>query len=71
MLVLQWRMPRILLALLIGAALGVSGAIFQALTRNPLGSPDVIGFDFGRYTGALIAIAGVGRRLLHDRPSVR
>ena len=59
-LVLQWRMPRILLALLIGAALGVSGAIFQALTRNPLGSPDVIGFDFGAYTGALIAIAALG-----------
>lgn len=59
-LVLEWRMPRILLALLIGAALGVSGAIFQALTRNPLGSPDVIGFDFGAYTGALIAIAALG-----------
>jgi len=59
-LVLQWRMPRILLALLIGAALGISGAIFQALTRNPLGSPDVIGFDFGAYTGALIAIAVLG-----------
>jgi iron complex transport system permease protein len=53
-------MPRILLALLIGAALGVSGAIFQALTRNPLGSPDVIGFDFGAYTGALTAIAVFG-----------
>jgi iron complex transport system permease protein len=59
-LVLQWRMPRILLALLIGAALGISGAIFQALTRNPLGSPDVIGFDFGAYTGALVAIAAFG-----------
>lgn len=59
-LVLEWRMPRILLALLIGAALGVSGAIFQALTRNPLGSPDVIGFDFGAYTGALLAIAVLG-----------
>ena len=59
-LVLQWRMPRILLALLIGAALGISGAIFQALTRNPLGSPDVIGFDFGAYTGALTAIAIFG-----------
>ena len=59
-LVLEWRMPRILLAVLIGAALGISGAIFQALTRNPLGSPDVIGFDFGAYTGALMAIAVLG-----------
>lgn len=59
-LVLEWRMPRIVLALTIGAALGISGAIFQALTRNPLGSPDVIGFDFGAYTGALVAIAVLG-----------
>ncbi len=58
--VLQWRMPRIVAALVIGAALGVSGAIFQALTRNPLGSPDVIGFGFGSYTGALVAIALFG-----------
>jgi len=58
--VLQWRMPRIVLALAIGAALGISGAIFQALTRNPLGSPDVIGFNFGAYTGALIGIALLG-----------
>lgn len=58
--VLEWRMPRMLMALLIGAALGVSGAIFQALTRNPLGSPDIIGVNSGAYTGALIVIAGIG-----------
>lgn len=56
--VLQWRMPRMLMALLIGAALGVSGAIFQALTRNPLGSPDIIGINAGAYTGALVVLAG-------------
>jgi iron complex transport system permease protein len=58
--VLEWRMPRMLMALLIGAALGVSGAIFQALTRNALGSPDIIGINSGAYTGALIVIAGIG-----------
>jgi len=58
--VLQWRMPRMLMALLIGAALGVSGAIFQALTRNPLGSPDIIGINAGAYTGALVVMAGIG-----------
>lgn len=58
--VLEWRMPRMLLALLIGAALGISGAIFQALTRNPLGSPDIIGVSSGAYTGALVVIAGIG-----------
>ncbi|WP_019971053.1 iron chelate uptake ABC transporter family permease subunit [Mycobacterium sp. 141] len=58
--VLQWRMPRMLMALLVGAALGVSGAIFQALTRNPLGSPDIIGVNSGAYTGALAVLAGTG-----------
>lgn len=58
--VLEWRMPRMLMALLVGAALGISGAIFQALTRNALGSPDIIGINFGAYTGALIVIAGIG-----------
>ena len=58
--VLEWRMPRMLMALLIGAALGVSGAIFQALTRNALGSPDIIGINSGAYTGALVVIAGIG-----------
>ncbi len=56
MVVVEWRLPRTSLALIMGAALGISGAIFQSLTRNPLGSPDVIGFDSGAYTGALIVI---------------
>lgn len=58
--ILEWRLPRMLTALLIGAALGISGAIFQALTRNALGSPDIIGINSGAYTGALIVIAGIG-----------
>lgn len=56
MVVVEWRLPRTALALILGAALGISGAIFQSLTRNPLGSPDVIGFDAGAYTGALTMI---------------
>lgn len=56
MIVLEWRLPRAILALLIGAALGISGAIFQSLTRNPLGSPDIIGFSAGAHTGALVAM---------------
>ena len=58
MVVVEWRLPRALLALLLGAALAMSGAIFQSLTRNPLGSPDVIGFNAGAYTGALVVIIG-------------
>lgn len=55
-IVTQWRLPRVAMALFLGAALGLSGAIFQSLLRNPLGSPDVIGFNTGAYSGVLIAI---------------
>ena len=58
--ILEWRMPRMLMALLVGAAFGVSGAIFQALTRNALGSPDIIGINYGAYTGALAVMVTVG-----------
>ena len=54
------RAPRVLAALLVGAALAVSGAIFQSLSDNPLGSPDVIGFTTGSASGALIAIIVIG-----------
>lgn len=55
-IVVEWRLPRVLIAALFGIALGLSGAIFQSLTRNPLGSPDIIGFDTGAYTGALVVM---------------
>lgn len=58
--VVEWRLPRVLSAIVFGAALGVAGAIFQTLTRNPLGSPDVIGFSTGSYTGALLVIITIG-----------
>ncbi|MCX4672280.1 iron chelate uptake ABC transporter family permease subunit [Streptomyces sp. NBC_01381] len=54
--VLEWRAPRIVAAVLFGAALAVGGAIFQSLTRNPLGSPDVIGFTTGSYTGVVLTL---------------
>lgn len=56
MVVVEWRAPRALAAVVFGACLGVSGALFQALTRNPLGSPDVIGLNTGAYTGVLMVI---------------
>lgn len=55
-IVTQWRLPRVAMALILGGALGISGAIFQSLMRNPLGSPDVIGFNTGAYSGVLVAI---------------
>jgi iron complex transport system permease protein len=59
-IVLEWRMPRVAAAIIFGAALGASGALFQTLTRNPLGSPDIIGFSTGAYTGAIIALTVLG-----------
>jgi iron complex transport system permease protein len=55
-IVVGQRLPRICAALLVGAALGLSGALFQSLSRNPLGSPDVIGFTTGSTSGALVVI---------------
>ncbi|MFI5954032.1 FecCD family ABC transporter permease [Cryptosporangium sp. NPDC051539] len=52
----ELRLPRALTAALVGAALGISGGIFQSLTRNPLGSPDVVGFTQGATTGALVVL---------------
>jgi iron complex transport system permease protein len=52
----ELRLPRVLCAVLAGGALGVSGAVFQSLTRNPLGSPDIVGFPQGAAVGALIVI---------------
>ncbi|MGW4052673.1 FecCD family ABC transporter permease [Streptomyces sp. NPDC004779] len=54
--VVEWRLPRVVAALVFGAALGVSGAIFQSLLRNPLADPGIMGFTQGSYTGALIVI---------------
>lgn len=54
------RLPRVLCALLVGGALGASGAVFQTLTHNPLGSPDVIGFTWGAAAGAVLQIAILG-----------
>ncbi|SCL25250.1 FecCD family ABC transporter permease [Micromonospora inyonensis] len=57
------RLPRALVGLLVGAAFGVSGAVFQSLTRNPLASPDVIGVTAGAGTAAtagLLVGAGSG-----------
>lgn len=49
----SFRLPRIILALLAGMALAVSGAILQGIIRNPLASPDIIGITGG---GALATI---------------
>ena len=54
--VVKWKLPRIVLGLVAGLALGVAGALFQTITRNPLGSPDLIGFSTGAQTGILVSV---------------
>ncbi len=57
----ELRVPRLLLALLVGAALGVAGAVLQGLTRNPLAEPGLLGVSSGAALGAVIAIySGLG-----------
>jgi iron complex transport system permease protein len=51
------RLPRMLLSLLVGAALGVAGLILQGIVRNPLGSPDIIGITGGASFAAVVFIA--------------
>lgn len=58
--VAELRAPRVAGALLVGAALGLAGCLFQTITQNPLGSPDVIGFTTGAATGALVQIIVLG-----------
>lgn len=54
--VLGIRLPRLATAIGIGACLGIAGAVFQSLSRNALGSPDIVGFTTGAATGAVIQI---------------
>ncbi|MDQ1152809.1 ABC-type enterobactin transport system permease subunit [Brevundimonas sp. SORGH_AS 993] len=63
-IILGLRLPRAATGFFVGAALGVSGAVFQSVSRNPLGSPDVIGFMTGSATGAIAWIMLVGQQPL-------
>lgn len=55
------RLPRVLLALLVGGGLGIAGAALQAIFRNPLVSPDIIGVSSGASLGgALALLLGLG-----------
>jgi len=56
MIMLELRLPRTLLALVIGAGLGVSGAALQGLLRNPLAAPDILGTSTGAALGAVVTV---------------
>ena len=55
-IVLNVRLPRVVAALLIGAALAISGASYQGLFRNPMVSPDILGASAGASFGAALAL---------------
>jgi iron complex transport system permease protein len=56
LVLLSVRLPRVLMAVMVGAALSVSGAVFQGLFRNPLVSPGILGVTSGASFGAALAI---------------
>ncbi|MBT2496880.1 iron chelate uptake ABC transporter family permease subunit [Microbacterium sp. ISL-59] len=56
----EMRLPRAALALLVGAALGVAGALIQALTRNPLADTGILGVGAGANVAVVIAIGLLG-----------
>ena len=56
MVVRELRLPRLVLAVLVGGILGLSGAVLQGLTRNPLAEPGLLGVSAGASLGAVLAI---------------
>ena len=54
------RVPRTILGVLAGAALGVSGALIMALTRNPLADPGLLGVNAGAHLAVALSVAGLG-----------
>ena len=53
----QLRLPRCILAALVGASLAISGVVLQALLRNPLADPYILGISSGAGLGAMLAMA--------------
>lgn len=58
--VFELRLPRLLVGCAVGASLALAGALLQSLTRNPLGSPDVVGFTVGAASGGVLVILVFG-----------
>jgi len=65
----QLRLPRVLLAMIVGAALGCAGAVTQGLFRNPLASPGVLGISTGAAAAVVIGFAlGIDEQALWITP---
>ncbi|CUT05928.1 FecCD transport family protein, partial [Candidatus Kryptobacter tengchongensis] len=59
-IILQIRFPRILTSIFAGGGLAVAGAILQAIIRNPLAEPYILGISSGSAFGAVVSIALIG-----------
>lgn len=59
-IVQKLRLPRIEAAVVVGAAFGLAGALFQSTLRNPLASPDILGISSGASLGAVIGLLALG-----------
>ncbi|MDG3014619.1 FecCD family ABC transporter permease [Speluncibacter jeojiensis] len=59
-IVLDFRLPRAITAVVVGAALGMAGAVTQAVSRNPLASPDILGVTAGCAAAAVALMVSVG-----------
>ncbi|TKV29341.1 iron ABC transporter permease [Arthrobacter sp. NamB2] len=59
-IVLESKLPRAVIGLMIGVAFGIAGAVFQTMLRNPLASPDIIGISYGASASAVAAIVLFG-----------
>lgn len=55
-IIVQTRIPRVILAAVVGASLGVAGMVIQAIVRNPLAGPSILGVSSGAATGAVIVM---------------
>ena len=62
------RLPRILMALLTGAGLSVTGAVLQSVTRNPLADPYLFGISSGAALGAVMVMAAISSATLSNAP---
>ncbi|GAB2883420.1 FecCD family ABC transporter permease [Nocardioides pacificus] len=56
LVLVEFRLPRVLMAALVGVAFALSGGLFQSVLRNPLASPDIIGISQGASVGAVVAL---------------
>jgi len=60
LVVLDLRLPRTVVGLVVGAALGLAGAVMQGLTRNPLADPGLLGVNAGAATAVVLALSVLG-----------